>query len=106
MSDSVDRAGELFARVVRALGAVSGDVRAAAQLLALLGWDLPPGVTDVGLAQVDLGTLAARLDDLTELRSHDDTAELDLAAAIGEVVEALVHALDELAGVAASFEAT
>lgn len=103
---SIDRAGELFASVVRAVGAVGGDVRAAGQLLALLGWDLPPGVADIGLAHLDVAAVAARLDDLTELRSHEDASDLDVAVAVGEVIAALADALDELAGLAASFGAT
>lgn len=74
MASSVDHAGERLAEVLAAFGEISGDVRAAGQLLALLGWDLPPGVDDIGLAGLDLSAVAARLDRLVELRSHEDTS--------------------------------
>ena len=37
---------------------------------ALLGWAPPPGVDDIGLAQLNLSDVGARIDELTELRSQ------------------------------------
>lgn len=104
-ASSLERAGELLASVLRALDEVSGDVESARVLLALLGWDLPPGVRDIGLAQLDVSAVAARLDELVELRSQEEPSDVDVAAAVGEVLVALGTALDDLAGIAASFQA-
>lgn len=106
MPSTLDRGGELLATAVRALGDVSGNVEAARQLLALLGWDLPPGVRDIGLAQLDVTTVAVRLDELVALRGQEGASDLDIAAAYGEVVVALAQALNDLAGIAGGFQAT
>ena len=105
MASSVDHTGERFAEVLAAFGEVSGDARAAGQLLALLGWDLPRGVDDIGLAGLDLSAVTARLDHLVELRSHEDVSALDLAAATAEVAAAVAAGLDHLAGLAAGLQA-
>src|SRR5262245_32755505 len=106
MPGSVDRASERFAGVLRALGRVSGDVQVARQLLALLGWALPPAADDIGLTAVDVSALAAKIDALTELRSHENTSDAEIAAAVAEVVLALEHALQHLESLPASFHAT
>jgi hypothetical protein len=47
-------------------------------LLRALGWDMPPGVDDIGLAVVDVSTLAEKLDDLErELAAGTTGAALD-----------------------------
>ena len=106
MPSTIERAGEHLASAVRALGRVSGDVRAAGQLLALLGWTLPPGVDDIGLASLDVATVAARLDALTALRSREDASDLEQAAAVAELVVALADAFRHAETLGASFHAT
>ncbi|MFN8499163.1 MAG: DUF6603 domain-containing protein [Anaerolineae bacterium] len=106
MASTTDRASEQLAQIVRALGKAGGDVEMAGQLLALLGWDLPPGVNDIGLSQLDVSAVAVQLDALIELRSQPDTSDVALAAATAEVVAALANALDHLRDISASFQAT
>lgn len=105
MPSTIDRASEQLADVAGALGKVSGDARAAGQLLALLGWGLPPGVNDIGLSHLDVSTVADRLDDLTTLRSREDTSDLELAAAVGEVVVALADTFAHIEDIARSLQA-
>ena len=106
MPGTIDRAGELLARAVRALEGVGGDVRAAGQLLALLGWSLPPGVADLGLTQLDVSALVAKIEALSELRSNENASDADLAAAVAELVLDLDHALQHLQTLPAVFHAT
>ncbi|MGC9969948.1 MAG: DUF6603 domain-containing protein [Bryobacteraceae bacterium] len=106
MPGTVDRAGELLSRAVRPLGAVSGDIRAAGQLLALLGWSLPPGVNDIGLSLLDVSTLTAKLDALTDVRSRQDASDDEIAAAVAAVVLALKDTLQHLENLTASLQAT
>jgi hypothetical protein len=94
MTTSVERAGEHLARAFRALDRVRGDVQSARQLLALLGWDLPPGVDDIGLTLLDVTTLASKLDDLVEVRSREDASDLELATAVAEVILAVADTID------------
>ena len=106
MTDSVQRAGELLGRVARGLGAASDDAAIARDLLALLGWSLPPGVDDIGLTRLDVSTLAARLDALSDLRSQEDAQEADIALALAGVADALIKFFDQAREVIAGFEAT
>ena len=103
---SVERTSENFAGVVAALAQVSGDVEAARQLLALLGWSLPPGIDDIGLTELDLQTLLLRIDELAQLRSVEDSSDVELAAATAGVIGALAEALDGLENVANDLRAT
>jgi hypothetical protein len=103
---SIERIGERLAQVMGELAAVQGDVHAAGQLLALLGWDLPPGADDIGLAALDVSQLAARVDDLTTVRSREDASDLEIVAAVAAVVDALVNAYDHVDALARSLEAT
>ena len=68
MSPTIDRAACRLADVLTSLDRVTGDVRVAGQLLALLGWDLPPGVDDIGLTRVDVSRLVAQTQQLAALR--------------------------------------
>jgi hypothetical protein len=106
MPSTIDRVSERVTDAVRALAKVSGDLRAAGQLLALLGWDLPPGVDDIGLTELDVSAIGARLDELIELRSREDVSDLELAAATGEVIVALSQAFSHLEDIARSLQAT
>jgi hypothetical protein len=74
-------------------GAASGEGGPRA-LLRALGWDLPPGVDDIGLAAVDLSTLAEKLDELdAALEEGTSGVELDakFVEVFLEVQSALVH---------------
>ena len=106
MPSTTDRISEHIARVVGDLGQVSGDVNAARQLLAMLGWGLPPGVDDIGLAALDVSQLASRLDTLTELRSREDATDLELTLAVAAVIDALITAYEGIQLLAGSLQAT
>jgi hypothetical protein len=106
MPSTIDRISEHIARVIGDLGQVSGDVNAARQLLAMLGWGLPPGVGDIGLAALDVSQLASSLDALTELRSREDATDLELTLAIAAVIDALITAYEGIQLLAGSLQAT
>ena len=94
MPSTIDRVTEYLGTATAALSDVSGSAKSAAQVLSLLGWAPPPGVDDIGLALLDVSTLEARLDELIELRSHDETSDADLALGIVGVVGAVADAYD------------
>src|ERR1700682_5038310 len=106
MPGTIDIAGELLSRAIQSLGAVSGDIRTAAQLLALLGWSLPPGINDIGLSQLDVSTLIKKLEALTDVRSRQDASDDEIAAAIAEVALALKNTLQDLQNLPASLRGT
>jgi hypothetical protein len=80
--------------------------KAATQLLGLLGWAPPPGVDDIGLAQLNLSDVGARIDELTELRSHEETSDADIALGVAAVVGAVADAYEDIDQLVASFQAT
>lgn len=106
MASTIDRAAESLAQATRTLTALTGNVRAASQLLGLLGWAPPPGVDDLGLTQLDVSALVARIDELAELRSHEETSDADIAIAVAGVVDAVIRAYDGIDHAVASFQAT
>ena len=106
MPSSVDRASELLANVLKELGKISGDIRAAGQLLGLLGWSLPPGIADIGLSQLDISILTAKLEALSDVRSREDASADEIAAAVAEVVLALNNSLQDLQHLSASLQAS
>ena len=89
MASTIDRVTEYLGTATAALSDVSCSAKSAAQVLSLLGWAPPPGADDIGLAQLDMSSLEARLDELIELRSHDTTSDADLALGIAAVVGAI-----------------
>ena len=106
MPSTIDRITEYLGNATAALDDVNGSAMAATQLLALLGWAPPPGVDDIGLAQLDVSVLGARLDELTELRSQENASDADLALAVAAVVTAVVNAYDDIEQIVDSFQAT
>ena len=106
MASTIDRVTEYLGTATAALSDVSGSAQAAAQILSLLGWAPPPGVDDVGLAQLDMSSLEARLEELVELRSREATSDADLALGIAAVVGAVAEAYDGIDQLVASFQGT
>ena len=87
MPSTIDRITEYLGNATAALDDVNGSAMAATQILALLGWAPPPGVEDIGLAQLDVSVVGARLDELSELRSQENASDADLALAVAAVVD-------------------
>ena len=74
-------------------------------LLRSLGWDLPPGVDDIGLAAVDLSALAEKLDELEEELDAGTTGvalDAKFAEVVLEVGSALTHLRAAVAGISAA----
>lgn len=106
MTDTTQRAAELLGRVARELGSIAGDAVIARDLLALLGWALPPGIDDIGLTQLDVARLAQCLDALSELRSQEEADAADLAIAVAQVADALLDFFARLRQLTAGLQAT
>ena len=106
MPSTIDRITEYLGNATAALDDVNGSAMAATQILALLGWAPPPGVEDIGLAQLDVSIIGARLDELSELRSQENASDADLALAIAAVVTAVANAYDGIEQIVDSFQAT
>ena len=105
MASTIDRAPSTWAPPPRR-STTSTAAHRRRRSCRLLGWAPPPGVDDIGLAQLDVSILEARLDELIELRSHEQTSDADLALGIAAVVGAVADAYDGIEQIVASFQAT
>ena len=97
-------------RLLSYLDTVHGDVEEARAFLKLLGWDLPPGLDDIGLAALDLGDFLTKLDAVigaSDAEWNDEVAMAgrlaDLALAIGAVTRQIRDLAQTLPGRLSSF---
>jgi hypothetical protein len=77
-------------------GSLAKAVNGPRMLLAKLGWDLPPGVDDIGLAALDMDRVGTRLSAWSELAGDPDAAIEDQAIALAELADAVIDVLDGL----------
>src|SRR2546426_637895 len=85
-----------IASVLTAAGAV-GKVNGGPRVfLAKLGWDLPQGVSDIGLAGLDLERVGTKLTEWMTLAADPESSSEDEALALLELAGAVIDALDEL----------
>ena len=68
-------------------------------LLGSLGWDLPPGVDDIGLATLDIGDVGQRLTAWNDLAADPEADEGDEAAALAELALSVGRAIVDLSEV-------
>ncbi len=91
-------------RFLKFLAAVTSADGGPAKVLGSLGWDLPAGVQDVGLAALDFTALVQKLESLDNaINSGADDATI--AAGFAEVFLEVQNALVHLRGVAAGLSA-
>lgn len=65
-------------------------------LLAKLGWDLPPGVEDIGLAGLDMERVGVQLTKWSDLARDPVAAAEDQALALAQLADAVFDVIDEL----------
>ena len=65
-------------------------------LLAKLGWDLPPGIDDIGLAGLDMDRVGTRLTEWTNLAGDSEASTEDQAIALAELADAVIDVLSDL----------
>jgi hypothetical protein len=88
-------------QILSFLAEIHGKIDDAKALINLLGWDLPPGLEDVGLASLELGEFLEKLDRVIGAPHEEWEDELamvgriaDLALAIGKLSQS-IHTLAE-----------
>ncbi|MEK6804324.1 MAG: DUF6603 domain-containing protein [Nitrospirota bacterium] len=87
-------------RLLSYLDIVQGDVEEARAFLKLLGWDLPPGLDDIGLAALNLGDFFTKLDAVlgaSDAEWNDDLAMAGRIADLALAIEALTRQIHDLA---------
>jgi hypothetical protein len=104
MADTLNRLAYEGGRLLRLLGSLVSTDGGPRVMLRSLGWDLPPGVEDIGLAAIDLTALSAKIDKLEEALSTGVSGlELDarFADVVVELEQAFVHLRAAVAGLSA-----
>jgi hypothetical protein len=105
MADTLNQLAYEGGRLLKLLGMVVSADGGPRGLLNSLGWDLPPGVEDIGLAAIDLTALSAKIDRLEEALSTGVSA-LELDGKFADVLVALEQAFVHLRAAVASLSAT
>ena len=88
-----------IASVLTAAGTIAKVNGGPRFLLAKLGWDLPPGVADIGLAGLDMDRVGVKLTKWIELTENPDSSTDDQALALAEVAGAAIDVLLHLRNV-------
>lgn len=105
MGSTLDQLGYEVGRILKFVSAIISADGGPGALLRSLGWDLPPGVKDIGLAAVDLSLLVQKVDDL-ETAIASDASDVELAekfaALLLELEQALAHLRAAIAGLQAA----
>ena len=104
MPSSIDLAVQKVASALGAVAAVLESPTGPGDMLALLGWDTPPGAADIGLASIDLSDLVAKVSAL-DLAISIGTTGLELDAQFAEVGVALASFLQGIDAVVNDFAA-
>lgn len=106
----VNRAAASIGKLLSFLSEIRDDIDEARALINLLGWELPPGLDDIGLATLDIGDFLEKLDAVIDApveEWEDEVAMLgritDLISAINTVVGTVHTLASELPTELASF---
>jgi hypothetical protein len=104
MPSSVDLAIQRVGALLSDIGGTLARPDGPAELLALLGWDLPPGAADVGLAALDFTALVSAVENLDAAISIG-TSGLELDADYAHVGVELVTFINGIDAVVTGFSA-
>ncbi|MGH3999834.1 MAG: DUF6603 domain-containing protein, partial [Pseudonocardiaceae bacterium] len=102
MSSTLERT---VAQLADALALLDNHLAAGPQrLLNLLGWEMPPGVQDIGLTNLDLSGLIDKLHVLETIRVSG--TDIEISAAYADLAVGVADALAQLRKVASGFSAS
>jgi hypothetical protein len=102
---SLDRAVHKLAGGLGRVATVLGRANGPREMLAMLGWDVPPGATDIGLGAIDLSSLVTAVGSL-DLAISVGTSGLALDAEYAKVGVAVGSFLQGIDAVVNGFAAT
>src|SRR5437764_281423 len=103
MPSTGEAAIEKLAQGLDGLGRYLTQPQGPGRLLSALGWELPPGMADIGLAGIDLSTIIDKLDGLAAVRASG--TDIDIAGAYADLVVAVSNLIAQLRTVATGFDA-
>lgn len=76
------------------------------ELIAQLGWQLPPGTEDIGLSTIPIDLLIEKLRIILNSSSEDQSDELLMATQIGELIVAISRVIEGIVQVANNLPTT
>ncbi len=85
----VNRAAASIGKLLSFLSEIGGDIDEARALINLLGWELPPGLDDIGLAALDLGDFLEKLDAVIDAPVEEWEDELAMAGRMADLILAV-----------------
>lgn len=88
-----------IAGALTAAGSVAKLTGGSRYLLSRLGWDLPPGVNDVGLASLNMERVGAELTEWITISENPEASTEDQALALAELAGAVIDVLVDLRNV-------
>ncbi|OAI44437.1 hypothetical protein AYO43_09125 [Nitrospira sp. SCGC AG-212-E16] len=93
-ANTLDRLAYESGRLLKFVAAIVGADSGPRKLIGALGWDLPPGVEDIGLAALDISTLVRKVEGVEEALSSgaDDILVAEkFTELFVELQNALIH---------------
>ena len=84
--------GELLSH----LAEIQNDLAEAKAFINLMGWELPPGLDDVGLATIDLGNFVQKLDAVTGAPNEVWEDEIAMLGRIAELTLTILGGIPNL----------
>ncbi len=85
----VNRAIAGIGETLSILAEVHDDISQAKALINLLGWELPPGVDDIGLATLDIGDFLEKLDAVLDVSTEELEDEIFMLERVTELMLAV-----------------
>jgi hypothetical protein len=104
MASTLDRLGYEAGQLLKIIGALASANGGPAATLRSVGWDLPPGGKDLGLAAIDVSTLVQKLETL-EQSLNSGASDAVLAAQFAEVLLEVQRAIANVRGAIAGLSA-
>ena len=103
MANTINTLTVALSELLSSLEEVFARAASANALLNFLGWELPPGLDDIGLAGMDFTVFLEKLRIVTESSQAELNDEIllasrivDLAAALGDIVQEIQHLAETL----------
>src|SRR5258708_27119290 len=104
MPSTLDRLGYEAGQLLKIIGTLASVDGGPAATLRSVGWDLPPGAKDIGLAAMDVSTLVQKLETL-EQSLGGGASDAVLAAQFAEVMLEIQKAITNVRGAIAGLSA-
>ena len=105
MASTLDRIAHEAGRLLKLVAALLAQDDGPRNFVGSLGWELPPGTDDLGLAALDLTAAVKKLEALEEAQSANADDGV-IAARFADLLDEVIHAVSALRGTVEGFSAT